>query len=52
MSKEKILIVDDDLDILDVLRITLEDEGYNITEAHNGQDQKKHPKTQRESARY
>ena len=38
MSKEKILIVDDDLDILDVLRITLEDEGYNITEAHNGQE--------------
>lgn len=38
MSKEKILIVDDDLDILDVLRITLEDEGYEVIEAHDGQE--------------
>ncbi len=38
MSKEKILIVDDDIDILDVLKITLEDEGYEVIEAHNGQE--------------
>jgi len=38
MLKEKILIVDDDPDILDVLKITLEDEGYKIREAHNGQE--------------
>ncbi|MDP2921390.1 MAG: response regulator [Candidatus Omnitrophota bacterium] len=38
MLKEKILIVDDDLDILDVLRITLEAEGYQVIEAHDGQE--------------
>ncbi|MBU4149109.1 MAG: response regulator [Candidatus Omnitrophica bacterium] len=35
---EKILIVDDDLDILDVLKITLEAEGYKVIEAHDGQE--------------
>jgi len=38
MVKQKILIVDDDPDILDVLKITLEDEGYEITEACDGQE--------------
>jgi len=38
MLKEKILIVDDDPDILDVLRITLEAEGYEILEAHDGEE--------------
>ncbi|MBU1148157.1 MAG: response regulator [Candidatus Omnitrophica bacterium] len=38
MSAKKILIVDDDLDILDVLRITLEAEGYEVMEGHNGQE--------------
>jgi len=38
MPKTKILIVDDDPDILDVLRITLEDEGYEIAEAHDGKE--------------
>jgi len=38
MLKEKILIVDDDLDILDVIRITLETEGYQVIEAHDGQE--------------
>lgn len=35
--KEKILIVDDDPDILDVLKITLESEGYEVMEGHDGQ---------------
>lgn len=38
MLREKILIVDDDPDILDVLKITLEAEGYEVTEGHNGQE--------------
>lgn len=38
MAKEKILIVDDDSDILDVLRITLEAEGYEVIEGHNGKE--------------
>ncbi|MBU1062493.1 MAG: response regulator [Candidatus Omnitrophica bacterium] len=37
MMKEKILIVDDDPDILDVLKITLESEGYEVMEGHDGQ---------------
>ena len=38
MLREKILIVDDDSDILDVLKITLEAEGYEVLEGHNGQE--------------
>ncbi|MFC1509055.1 response regulator [Candidatus Omnitrophota bacterium] len=38
MHREKIVVVDDDPDILDVLKITLEDEGYEVTEAHNGEE--------------
>ena len=38
MLKEKILIADDDYDILDVIRITLEAEGYEVIEAHDGQE--------------
>jgi len=38
MVREKILIVDDDPDILDVLKITLESEGYEVIQAHDGQE--------------
>ena len=38
MAREKIVIVDDDSDILDVLKITLEAEGYEVTEAHDGKE--------------
>src|SRR3989338_5869840 len=38
MLKEKILIADDDPDILDVIRITLETEGYEVLEAHDGRE--------------
>src|SRR4030042_913221 len=38
MFREKILVADDDPDILDVLKITLEAEGYQVMEAHNGQE--------------
>ncbi len=36
MSKAKILIVDDDPDIRDVLNLTLTQEGYDVLEAENG----------------
>jgi diguanylate cyclase (GGDEF)-like protein len=38
MLREKILIADDDPDILDVLKITLEAEGYEVLESQNGQE--------------
>ncbi|MFH1478554.1 MAG: response regulator [Candidatus Omnitrophota bacterium] len=38
MLKQKILIVDDDYDILDVIKITLEAEGYEIVEGHDGEE--------------
>ncbi len=38
MPKERILVVDDEPDIRDVLRLTLEAEGYEVYEAFDGQD--------------
>ena len=38
MRKTKILIVDDDPDILDILKFTLEEENYDVIEASNGED--------------
>ena len=38
MAGEKILVVDDDPDIRDVLRITLEAEGYQVLEAGDGEE--------------
>jgi len=38
MVRERILVVDDEPDIRDVLRITLEGEGYDVTEAADGQE--------------
>ncbi len=37
MRKQKILIVDDDPDILDILKLTLSEEDYEITEAQDGE---------------
>src|ERR1700694_3982739 len=34
---KKILVVDDDLDILDALKFTLEDEGYDVTTTEKGE---------------
>jgi PleD family two-component response regulator len=36
MAKKRILIVDDDPDILDVLRLTIPEEEYEVVEAHDG----------------
>ncbi|MEA3328251.1 MAG: response regulator [Candidatus Omnitrophota bacterium] len=38
MTKQKILIVDDELDILDFLKITLNGENYTVIEATNGKE--------------
>ena len=38
MQKEKILVVDDDKNICDLLRMYLEKEGYNVVMVHNGLD--------------
>jgi len=38
MRRAKILIVDDDPDILDILRLTLEQENYDVIQANNGED--------------
>lgn len=37
MAAPHILVVDDDVDILSVIRLTLDDEGYSVTTALNGQ---------------
>lgn len=38
MAKEKILIVDDEQDLVKLIRYHLEKEGYKITAAYNGED--------------
>ncbi|MER2006563.1 MAG: response regulator transcription factor [Psychrobacillus sp.] len=38
MLKEKILIVDDEVDIVSFMKDSLEDEGYEVLTAHNGYD--------------
>jgi diguanylate cyclase (GGDEF)-like protein len=38
MAKPRILLVDDDLDILDVLEITLSEEDYEIIKTNNGEE--------------
>jgi len=37
MTKGRIIVIDDDPDIRDVLRLTLGEEGYDVAEAENGQ---------------
>lgn len=38
MAKKRVLIVDDDPDILDVLRLTLPEEEYEVVQAQDGQE--------------
>ncbi len=37
MGSKKIVVVDDDPDILDALQMTLEDEGYDVTTTEKGE---------------
>jgi diguanylate cyclase (GGDEF)-like protein len=45
MLKQKILIVDDDPDILDILRIVLTERGFEVIEASNGEEALESAKT-------
>jgi CheY-like chemotaxis protein len=36
MSKRTILVVDDDIDLVEIIRVTLEHEGYEVIDAQNG----------------
>jgi DNA-binding response OmpR family regulator len=36
MKTKRVLVIDDDEDILDIIRIILEDEGYQVTTLNNG----------------
>ncbi len=38
MENEKILIADDEQEILDILGMILREEGYEVREAHNGRE--------------
>ncbi|MCX8118579.1 MAG: response regulator [Desulfobacterota bacterium] len=38
MSQKKILVVDDELDLVETLRFSLELEGFEVLVAHNGED--------------
>jgi two-component system alkaline phosphatase synthesis response regulator PhoP len=36
MSKKKILIIDDDIDLVEAMRLTLESEGFEVIDAQDG----------------
>ncbi len=36
MNKKTILIIDDDIDLLEIIRVTLENENYEVIDAQNG----------------
>jgi DNA-binding response OmpR family regulator len=38
MNRKKILIVDDEIDLVETVRFPLEMEGYNVLVSHNGED--------------
>ncbi|NWF52064.1 MAG: response regulator [Nitrospirae bacterium] len=38
MSQKKILVVDDELDLVETIRFQLETEGFNVITAYNGED--------------
>ncbi|MFB3886022.1 MAG: response regulator [Thermodesulfobacteriota bacterium] len=38
MSQKKILVVDDEIDLVETIRFPLEMEGYNVLTSHNGED--------------
>ncbi len=36
MNKKTILIIDDDIDLVEIIRVTLENENYDVIDAQNG----------------
>lgn len=36
MSKKTILVIDDDIDLVEIIRVTLESEGYEVIDAQSG----------------
>ena len=36
MAEKTILVIDDDIDLVEVIRVTLESEGYRVIDAQNG----------------
>lgn len=36
MSDRTILVIDDDIDLVEIIRVTLEGEGFNVIDAQNG----------------
>lgn len=36
MSKKTILVIDDDIDLVEIIRVTLENEGFDVIDAQNG----------------
>lgn len=37
MTARKILVIDDDIDLVEIIRVTLENEGYKVIDAQNGE---------------
>ena len=37
MTVRKILVIDDDIDLVEIIRVTLENEGYQVIDAQNGE---------------
>ena len=37
MSERTILIIDDDIDLVEIIRVTLENDGFQVLDAQNGE---------------
>ncbi len=37
MTNKTILVIDDDIDLVEIIRVTLENEGYRVIDAQNGE---------------
>ncbi len=37
MNKKTILVIDDDIDLVEIIRVTLENQGYEVIDAQNGE---------------
>ena len=37
MAEKTILVIDDDIDLVEIIRVTLENEGFRVIDAQNGE---------------